>query len=133
MYLRTIISFYFALLLLVSCIILPLGDFSLMNDLPGMYSNYKKLVPPAEAGIADFIGDYILGGKALLGHNKHDKAENSSNPVQFQHIPAGSYFLYSKFETLRILTEDIKTHYPSLKTINCFKAFHPELFRPPLA
>ena len=58
---------------------LPLGDFSLMKDIPGMYLEYQKVANHEDA--FDFIGDYLLHGKELLGHNKHNKGSKGSWPL----------------------------------------------------
>lgn len=34
-----------------------------------MYRAYEKIVTPDEKGLFDFIGDYLLSGKDLLGHS----------------------------------------------------------------
>jgi len=56
-----------------------------MQDIPGMYRNYTRITTQEELGITDFIGDYLLHGKEIFGHNGHDKPENNGNRVQFQH------------------------------------------------
>ena len=71
--------------------ILPLGDFSLMPDLPDMYHSYCK-VTAEKPDIIDFIGDYIWGGKDLLGHNKHDAP--SAGSLNFQHQASPSLYFY---------------------------------------
>lgn len=133
MLLKKLILYYFTCIFLAGSIMLPLGDLSLMSDLPGMYHNYNKLTTPEEAGVFDFIGDYLLGGKALLGHNKNDKPETQSSAVQFQHTPAGFNFLYSRAETASLFIDDIKISHTQLQIPINTTEFHPELFRPPLA
>lgn len=112
---------------------MPLGDLSLMNDLPGMYQQYKKLANPKEISIADFVGDYILAGKVLLGHNRHDKPETPSNNVQFQHSPTTINYLFKQFALPNLLVQDMPVCYPRFKNRKNIIEFHPELFRPPLA
>jgi len=112
---------------------LPLGDLSLMNDLPGMYQHYKKLANPNEICITDFVGDYILAGKDLLGHNRHDKPESPSNNVQFQHSPTSINYLFKQFAVPNLLVQYLPVRYPRFKHRDNLIEFHPELFRPPLA
>ena len=76
---------------LAGSMILPLGDFSLMPDLPSMYQSYCE-VTTETPDIIDFIGDYIWGGKDLLGHNKHDAPAAGS--LNFQHQASPSLFFY---------------------------------------
>lgn len=79
------IFFFLANLLLAGSFLLPLGDFSLLRDMPRMYDNYTRITTPDELGVIDFIGDYLLNGKELFGNNKHDKCPAHDNDVQFQH------------------------------------------------
>lgn len=74
-----------ACLLLASSVILPLGDVSLMRDIPDMYGSYTKITTPDELGVIDFVGDYLLHGKEIFGHNKNDRTQESSGHIQFQH------------------------------------------------
>jgi hypothetical protein len=111
---------------------LPLGDFSLAKDLPKMYQSYTKLANPKEIGIIDFVGDYLFAGKALLGHNKYDKSENSSTSIQFQHTPIGFNLVYRRVETVCIVIQDYKISHKQIKNPLEIAGFHPELFRPPL-
>jgi hypothetical protein len=120
-------------LFLMGSILLPLSDFSLASDIPNMYHSYEKIASRGDADIIDFIGDYLLAGKALLGHNKKDKPESAGMSVQFQHSPASLSFLYSRIESLGIAIKDFKIDHIRLKNTVATTDFHPELFRPPLA
>jgi hypothetical protein len=75
---------FLALYLLAGSMVLPLGDFSLINDLPDMYHSYSEVAAETPDAI-DFIGDYILSGKDLFGHNKHDAPPKTNGSLQFQH------------------------------------------------
>jgi len=129
---RSIILCYLICVFLIGSAILPLGDFSLANDLPKMYQSYTKLANPEEAGIVDFVGDYLFAGKVLLGHNKNDKSENSSTSVQFQHAPIGFNLVYRCVETMCVFIKDCKSSHKQIKNPLETTGFHPELFRPPL-
>jgi hypothetical protein len=118
---------------LVGGMVLPLGDFSLMRDIPLMYRNYQKIVTDDDAGIIDFIGDYLLHGKEILDHNAHDKQQSGANSVQFQHSgnPLLVVLYYVRFQA-------VNSSQPLQKQITCFKVmattgFKNSLFRPPLA
>ncbi len=85
---------------LAGSMVLPLGDFSLMPDLPDMYHSYCK-VTTETPDIIDFIGDYIWSGKDLLGHNKHDAPAAGSLNFQHQACPSLyfspiTYHIYTK-------------------------------------
>jgi len=75
---------FLAFYLLAGSMLLPLGDFSLINDLPVMYHSYTE-VTAETPDVIDFIGDYLLSGKELLGHNKHDASPKADGSTQFQH------------------------------------------------
>jgi hypothetical protein len=83
--LKRLVSGFLVCMFLMSSFLLPLGDFSLMCDIPGMYGNYTKITTDDELGVLDFVGDYLMHGKELFGNNAHDKPQTSTNNVQFQH------------------------------------------------
>lgn len=125
-------AYLIACYFLLGSMLLPLGDFSLMKDLPQMYHTYTQLASPEEQGILDFVGDYLLNGKALLGHNKHDAPETSKQNVQYQHVAS----FCSIVEVPVILhAVHVAEHFTEHKRSIIFAGtsdFHPELFRPPL-
>ncbi|PSL44319.1 hypothetical protein CLV51_106185 [Chitinophaga niastensis] len=112
---------------------LPLSDFSLMEDIPGMFRNYSYITTTEEFGVIDFIGDYLLHGKEMFDHNKHDKPQNNDNSVQFQHQanPLNVVFLYRSL-TLTSIPEYPKK-YPLSKESFHTSGYRDKLFRPPLA
>lgn len=88
---RSIISLLLACFFLTGNVILPLGDFSLMRDLPGMYRDYCK-VKKGKPDVVDFVGDYLLRGKDILGHNKNDLPVKQDGSLQFRHQPSISLY-----------------------------------------
>ena len=122
-----LVAFFFA-----GSILLPLSDFSLMTDLPVMYRNYIKVADPNEAGVVDFIGDYLLNGKTLLGHNKHDLTGKSGSDIHYQHTASfSSYFRFVSFFPALIIGEYYQK-YPVINPPFSTSEFHDEFFRPPL-
>ncbi|GAC1300635.1 MAG: hypothetical protein NVSMB24_01650 [Mucilaginibacter sp.] len=122
-----------AYLFLTGSIMLPLGDFSLMRDIPKMYQNYTKITSEEEMGVIDFIGDYLLYGKQIFGHNEHDKIPAKGNDVQFQHqaSPLNIVFLH---RTITLFVEPVAritqtAHTPLFYTGD----YRTRLFRPPLS
>ncbi|NCD70881.1 hypothetical protein [Mucilaginibacter agri] len=122
---------FFALLFFASGVILPLGDFSLLRDIPQMYKNYTAVTSADEMGAIDFIGDYLLHGKEIFGNNKDDKIPASGNPVQFQHqaSPLNVVFVQPTV-TLLLVPEVVITH------SQFYQSFYPSgyrrvLLRPP--
>ncbi|MEE1944539.1 hypothetical protein VRU48_05425 [Pedobacter sp. KR3-3] len=125
-------SCFLAFLFLTGSIVLPLGDFSLVRDIPDMYRSYTRIATPEELSVVDFIGDYLLHGKEIFGNNKNDKKQNDNNNVQFKH-EAGSlnvilsnpcFCLASPFKIFR--------EYANFDHASPTTDFHNELLRPPL-
>lgn len=124
-----IIGFYF----LAGSLILPLGDFSLLNDLPKMYHSYQKIVAPEECGIFDFVGDYLMNGKVILGHNKNDSPETANSNIQFQHAASFSTILNIHTQLTTVFVADASITHPDISIPVNISEFHKELFRPPLS
>jgi hypothetical protein len=98
-----------------------------------MYRNYSKITTYEELGILDFIGDYLLHGKEIFGHNTNDKPQNADNNVQFQHQPAPFYIILIPVQLhLMVLTKELTVH-PSVCITAITSDFKNKLFRPPLA
>lgn len=122
-------AFYF----LIGGMVLPLGDFSLMRDIPRMYHNYKKIVTDDDAGALDFIGDYLLHGKEIFDNNAHDKPQTATNNVQFPHPvnPLMVVLFRTCFYTIT-LPQPLQKHKAYFKAV-ATTGFKNSLFRPPLA
>jgi hypothetical protein len=130
---KQITSGFLVCLFLTGSIILPMGDFSLMRDIPKMYANYSKITSQEEMGVIDFIGDYLLYGKQIFGHNEHDKIPAKGNEVQFQHqaSPLNIVFLHCTI-TLLVAPAAKPTH-PIHSPTFYTGDYRNTLFRPPLA
>jgi len=118
--------------LLLGSIALPLGDYSMIKELPRIYQAYEKVVSPDEKGVLDFIGDYVLNGKDLLGHNQHDQPSKPGT-LQFQGSPSFAITLQPSLTLTQPLllsfdTKPLRHHFSA-----ALSDYHPSLFRPPLA
>lgn len=118
--------------LLFGSVALPLGDYSMIKELPRMYQAYEKVVSPDEKGILDFIGDYVLNGKDLLGHNQHDRP-SKSGALQFQGSPSFAITLQPSFTLTRPLLLSSGTKSSGHHFSTALSDYHPSLFHPPLA
>jgi hypothetical protein len=78
--------------------------------------------------VIDFIGDYLLCGKQIFGHNEHDKILAKGNDVQFQHQASSLniVFLHRMIAPVATLMHPIYS--PIFYTGN----YRKKLFRPPL-
>ena len=129
---KRIITIGMASLILTGSLIFPLGDFSLTRDLAETYHNYSKITTPEELGVLDFVGDYLLHGKELFGHNSNDKSQHSGDNVQFQHQPVPTYVVFVPVPSCLVFTpRDIIAH-PQFREIPLSNRFKDKLFRPPL-
>ncbi|QEM12223.1 hypothetical protein [Mucilaginibacter rubeus] len=130
---RRITAFLMAGLLLFGSVALPLGDFSLLKELPRMYQAYEKVVSPDEKGVLDFIGDYLLNGKDLLGHNQHDQPSKAGD-LQFQRSAAFATIIQPGVPLIRLLPAPAgPDHHAVYLPPAALSDYHPSLFRPPLA
>ncbi len=118
--------------LLFGSIALPLGDYSMIKELPRMYQAYEKVVSPDEKGILDFIGDYVLNGKDLLGHNRHDQ-QPKSGALQFQGSPSFAVTLQPSLTLPQPQLLNSGRKLPGHYLSATLSDYHPSLFRPPLA
>lgn len=112
---------------------LPLGDVSLMRDIPDMYGNYSKITTPEELGIIDFIGDYLLHGKEIFGHNKNDRTQESSGHVQFQHQAVPLNIMIPVQHIPMLAWQVFQKEYRPLMQPYLASGHLNELLRPPLA
>lgn len=113
--------------------ILPLGDFSLIRDIPNMYRNYVKITSDEELGIVDFIGDYLLHGKEIFGHNENDKPQSDSNAVQFQHQANSLNILLSHSIVTTFAISSFNEEPTLLMLVFQTSDYYNDFFRPPLA
>ncbi|MCR8561991.1 hypothetical protein KXD93_30330 [Mucilaginibacter sp. BJC16-A38] len=124
---------FLACLFLTGSLMLPLGDFSLLRDIPKMYQNYTKITSEEEAGVIDFVGDYLLYGKQIFGHNEHDKIPAKGNEVQFQH-QASALNIVFLHRTINLITASVAvTTQPVHTSVFYTGDYTNQLFRPPLA
>lgn len=118
--------------MLFGSIALPLGDFSLLKQLPAMYRAYEKIADPDEKGVLDFVGDYLLNGKDLLGHNQHDQPARACD-LQFQHAMAFAVIIHANAPLLGPVLMPAQSAYTVSYLPVALSYYHPSLFRPPLA
>ena len=128
---KSSIALFLAFYFLVGSTILPLGDFSLMGDLSGMYKSYCKITAE-KPDIFDFIGDYVMGGKYIFGHNKHDAPLKSDGSSQYQH-QATSFLYYSVSRYQINQTQEILITKPKAKdALLLISDYKSKSLRPPI-
>ncbi len=127
------ITLVMACFILTGSVVFPLGDFSLTRDLPEMYRNYTKIAEPEEMGLVDFIGDYLLHGKELFGHNNKDKAQDATNNVQSQHQASSPNFMLGQHHQILFVAPYTMFAHPAFVITFYTSNYRNKLFRPPLA
>jgi len=129
---KLIISTFLACYLLMGAMIFPLGDLSLMKDLPKMYRSYCE-IKNGKPDIIDFIGDYVLGGKIILGHNKHDAPTKSDGSMQFQHQADYLFFFVSDIHAESYLPQPQIFKSIALHTPSPTSDYQNNILKPPIA
>ncbi|MBS1500862.1 MAG: hypothetical protein JST32_02285 [Bacteroidetes bacterium] len=130
---KRLTALFLAFLFLGGSVILPLGDFSLMRDLPAMYRSYTRIASPDEQGIIDFVGDYLLHGRDLLGHNRHDKSESSANGIQFQHTSNHSNIVVATIQVFKPVHAAANRVASPYRKHSMSPGYLSGVFRPPVA
>lgn len=128
-----LITMFLGCLFLISGFILPLGDFSLMRDIPDMYRNYTKITTEEELGVLDFVGDYLMHGKELFGNNQHDKPQTPSNSVQFQHLANPLLAEIPLILFVIVILPRSRRVQPTRIILQATTDYQNKCFRPPLA
>ncbi|EHQ28597.1 hypothetical protein [Mucilaginibacter paludis] len=124
-------ALFLAMFFLAGSTLLPLGDFSLMTDLPNMYRGYTKIVKE-EPDVIDFIGDYLFNGKEILGHNRRDAPQKPDSAIQFQHqANCLNIILIQLYLPALSIADAFKKHIVSQQLLHT-SDYQNELFRPPL-
>jgi hypothetical protein len=129
---KKLLSYCFALLFLTGSLIFPLGDLSLMRDIPKMYQNYTAVTSGEEADAIDFIGDYLLHGKDLLGHNEHDKTPAKGSEIQFQHQANLTNVIFGHVHQFLFPVSVIRLSHPPFGRVFYLSNCQNTVFRPPL-
>jgi hypothetical protein len=130
---KRIICFILAGMFLTGSVIFPLGDISLMRDIPKMYQNYTKVTFEEEVGVIDFIGDYLLHGKQLFGHNEHDKVPAKGNEVRFQHRASPPNMVFARLLKVSFIEPFAIIPHPQFNIQFYNSDYRNKLFRPPLS
>jgi len=129
---KKIVTVFLAFFLLSGGMILPLGDFSLMKDLPKMYQSYCD-IKSGKPDIIDFLGDYVLGGKDIFGHNKKDAPPKSDGSLQFQHQANSLPFFPSCLYEVSCPPNTLISKPVAFQLFAPISDYQDELLRPPLA
>ncbi|WP_299583980.1 hypothetical protein [Mucilaginibacter sp.] len=128
-----IICCFLACLFLISGVLLPLGDFTLLRDIPDMYRNYTKITSAEELSVIDFIGDYLMHGRELFGNNEHDKVPANGNSVQFQHRANPLSIIVIHLPVTLLAVPGSSIVHPQYHQSFSTSDYRNKLFRPPLA
>lgn len=117
--------------MLLGSMLLPMCDFSALTQLPKMYQAYEKVVSPDEKGVLDFIGDYLLCGKDLLSHNKHDQP-TKQGAFQFQCTAVFAMMVHQTINASHPELLPISPVHNVIQVSYSLSDYHSSLLRPPL-
>ncbi len=112
-------------------LIFPLGDFSLMSDLKGMYQKYQIVENRNEVGASDFVFDYLLHGETIFGHNYNEASSKDYGSVQFIHHPSPTNYILISFIIPQIYHIDNSELYNIPTGQKFIEGYINSLFRPP--
>jgi len=96
-----------------------------------MYRSYCQ-IKAGEPDVIDFVGDYLLGGRNLFGHNQNDAPVKNDGSLQFRHQASVSLFFVSHYYLPLSFTELIAQKH-TVYFINFHTSdYRQESFRPPI-
>lgn len=112
---------------------LPMGDFSRMAELPGMYQHCKEEDP--DINILDFVGEHLMNLENIIDHFEHDeeqdKNEQPHQPYHFAASAAETMYIFSpatfnhNIPAEIIVTAYFSHHDNSKPQFACTEIFHP--------
>jgi hypothetical protein len=110
---------------------LPLGDFSVLQDIPEMY-RHCKATEDKDMTPLDFITDHLVNIDGLF--DKHDKGDEQKphTPIQFRHSQIQTTFLVNQFEFSVSKPMPSKNKLPVYSEVFYFSGYISKIFRPPI-
>ncbi len=100
-------------------LILPMGDFSMLKELPEMY-HHCKTYEDKDMTLLDFITDHLINIDGMFDHHDHGDEQKPHNPTDFNH--SSFVLFFTSLDNLPILLEDFFNI-----TIKLKSAFHVDL------
>ena len=131
MFSRKVASLIITVYFLFGQLIFPLGDFSLMRDLSGMYQKYQTVENINEVSASDFVFDYLLHGETIFGHSYNEATPKNYGSVQFIHHPSPTNYILISFIIPQIYHLDSPRLYIIPVGQKFTKGYINSLFRPP--
>lgn len=83
---------FIAIYYLLGNLLLPMGDFSAIVDLPAMY-NHCKATEDKDLGPLDFITDHLINIDGLFDDHAHGDPQKPHTPFPFHHQLAHSFII----------------------------------------
>lgn len=126
-------SLVLALYFFLGSVLLPLGDFSLLRDIPKMYQVYTQIDEPEDIGVVDFVVDYLLNGEEFFEHYENEKRGFDPTPVQFQHQAESMSIVLFQTEFLPVKEAPVSIPENGLYHSFSTSDYQDEILRPPMA
>lgn len=110
---------------------LPLGDFTVLQDLPQMYRNCKTTEDKNMTPI-DFITDHLINIDCIF--DKHDNGDEQKphTPFQFHHSQTQTTFVAPQFDFFTSKPIPSKNKLPIYTEIFYHSDYIFKIFRPPI-
>ena len=110
---------------------LPLGDFSVLQDLPQMY-HHCKTTEDKDMTPFDFITDHLINIDCIF--DKHDNGDEQKphTPIQFHHSQIQTIYVVQQFEFSISKPVPSKNKSPKYSENIYFSDYISKIFRPPI-
>lgn len=114
-------------------LILPLGDFSTLQDIPEMYKHCKAS-EDRDMTVFDFVTDHLINIDGIFDKHNNGDQQKPHSPNQSHHVPQ-----VITFQTISFISFVAKINYQTEKIVFAFRSdnsFSSEyittIFRPPI-
>ena len=112
-------------------LLLPLGDFSALSQLPDMYHHCKTVEDP-DMNLADFVTEHLLNlGEIFEENDEPDEHELPHSPIPFHNTASVIAYDVNRTEIIAFETKQAtiinlpEYHSPYFSRLNTHKIFQP--------
>lgn len=110
---------------------LPLGDFSLLQDLPQMYQHCKTTEDKDMTAI-DFITDHLINIDSIFDKHENGDDQKPHIPVQYHSQQLQTIYLIQVFEIPDANPIVLNNKFPDYSEIIYLSDYIFKIFRPPV-
>ena len=110
---------------------LPMGNFSVIQDLPQMY-NHCKTTEDKDMTPFDFITDHLINIDCIFDKHNNGDEQKPHTPIQFHHLQIQTTFIVQQFDSLIKKPMLLISKLPICLEICYFSDYISKIFRPPI-